>query len=301
MNLRTEISPKLAPLTGERGVFAMLALDQRESLRAMVAGDGDPDAVPDQAIIDFKSAAKPILTPHATAVLLDRHFGMADTGGSGVAAGCALILAADILHQPAGQSVQSTEFDDGVTVEVIERTGAIALKLLVMWREDEPAGSRRPIVEAFLARCAEAGVAAVVEGIVVAPAGGFAPGARDAAVLAAAKELAGGADLYKAQVPGYVPGDTTAVRDLAEKLTASIDVPWVVLSNGVHKDDFADAVEQACLGGASGFLAGRAIWADTVAEVDPSAALAARSVSRLKRLRTVVDDATERAKAEDRG
>lgn len=286
----TVLPPKLQPLGDEEGTLAMLALDQRESLRAMLAGEADPQSVPDVSLVDFKAEAGTVLTPHATAVLLDRLYAL-DEPQLRRAPECALILAADVLHQPAGGPVVRTEFDDSVTVKMIEQSAAAALKLLIMWRADETEGDRRAIVDPFLQRCADAGVAAVVEGIVVPPHGGFGAGERDAAVIAAAEELSVGADLYKAQVPGYSPGQTQNVRAQAEVLTSRLQVPWVVLSNGVKAEDFAEAVRQACLGGATGFLAGRAIWADTVLDTDRSASLRERSVSRLDELRSIVKTA----------
>ncbi|WP_299450069.1 aldolase [uncultured Serinicoccus sp.] len=283
----TVLPPRLQPLGDEEGTLAMLALDQRESLRAMLAGVDEIQSVPDASLVDFKAEAGTVLTPHATAVLLDRLYAL-DEPGLQRAPECALILAADILHQPAGGPVVRTEFDEHVTVRVIEESAAAALKLLVMWRADEAEGERRAIVDPFLQRCADAGVAAVVEGIVVPPEGGFAAGERDAAVIAAAEELSVGADLYKAQVPGYAPGETQGVQAQAELLTSRLQVPWVVLSNGVQAEDFAEAVRQACLGGAHGFLAGRAIWADTVLDADRSASLRQRSVDRLDELRGIV-------------
>ena len=283
----TVLPPRLQPLGDDEGTLAMLALDQRESLRAMLAGDDEIQAVPDGSLVDFKAEAGTVLTPHATAVLLDRLYAL-DQPRLERAPGCALILAADVLHQPAGGPVVRTEFDEHVTVQMIEQSAAAALKLLVMWRADESPAVRSAIVEPFLARCADAGVAAVVEGIVVPPEGGFAVGERDAAVIAAAEELSVGADLYKAQVPGYTPGHTEAVRAQAELLTSRLQVPWVVLSNGVRAEDFAEAVRQACLGGAHGFLAGRAIWADTVLDAQRSTSLRQRSVDRLDELRGIV-------------
>lgn len=291
MTTQTGTTSKLAPLADDDGVLAMLALDQRESLRTMLAGDKDPSTVADAALVGFKTLAANILTPHATAVLLDRSLGLSVNSRASIADDCALILAADVLHQPPGEAVRSTEFDESITVDVIRSTGAVALKLLVMWTEDGR-DVRRRITDAFLDRCRKAEVVAVVEGIVVPPESGFASGQRDAAVLAAAQELATGADLYKAQVPGYVVGDTSAVLEASAYLTESIEVPWVVLSNGVHTEDFPDAVRQACLGGAQGFLAGRAIWADTVCDADPSEAMRTRSIARLTELRAIVAETT---------
>ncbi len=69
-----------------------------------------------------------------------------------------------------------------------------------------------------------------------------------------------------------------------------IPVPWVVLSQGVARDDFPAAVRAACRAGASGMLAGRAIWSDLVGSAEPAAGLRARSVPRLRRLAAIVDE-----------
>jgi tagatose 1,6-diphosphate aldolase len=42
-------------------------------------------------------------------------------------------------------------------------------------------------------------------------------------------------------------------------------MPWVLLSGGDPYELFRDQVEIACEAGASGFLAGRALWRDYVA------------------------------------
>ena len=61
-----------------------------------------------------------------------------------------------------------------------------------------------------------------------------------------------------------------------------------MLSAGVALEDFPRGVEAACRGGASGFLAGRAIWRDALVE-DPEPALRERSVPRLRDLAALVD------------
>jgi sulfofructosephosphate aldolase len=62
-----------------------------------------------------------------------------------------------------------------------------------------------------------------------------------------------------------------------------------VLSQGVDRERFLPAVQAACRGGASGFLAGRALWSDVVGADDVPALLAERSVPRLEQLIEVVD------------
>jgi sulfofructosephosphate aldolase len=48
-------------------------------------------------------------------------------------------------------------------------------------------------------------------------------------------------------------------------------------------------VENACRGGARGFLAGRALWTNTLAADDPTELLRTQSVPRLEELIEIVD------------
>jgi sulfofructosephosphate aldolase len=66
-------------------------------------------------------------------------------------------------------------------------------------------------------------------------------------------------------------------------------VPWVVLSQGVQRDEFPAAVEAACRGGVRGFLAGRALWTNTLEADDPTELLRTQSVPRLQELLAIVD------------
>jgi sulfofructosephosphate aldolase len=279
-----------APLRTPDGDFAMVALDQRESLRRMFPANGEVGAS-DRDLRDFKALATRVLTPHASAVLLDRPYAVTSARPAEIADGCALILAADVLEQPPGQGVLNTTFDRAVTPDFIRRVGAAAIKLLVIWRPGRDQELRRDLVGEFVAVAERAGVASLVEGI-VRPAEGeewSSSSARHQAILEAAAELTSyGGTIYKAEVPGYLPGDVSRVRDHAARLTEIVAGPWVVLSNGVLQEDFAAAVGEATAGGAQGFLAGRAIWADTVPEPDPEQALRSRSVDRLGTLIGIV-------------
>jgi sulfofructosephosphate aldolase len=112
----------------------------------------------------------------------------------------------------------------------------------------------------------------------------------DAAILDAARDLAPvGPGLYKAQVPRRGKGAPAELRKACEALGSAIGRPWVVLSQGVDRADFLGAVTAACQGGASGFLAGRALWSDVVGRPDVDRVLVEVSVPRLERLVEVVD------------
>lgn len=284
----------LAALARPSGAFAMLAIDQREALRAMLA-EHATGPVSDQAVTDFKLAVTRALSPHASAILLDKQFVWNQAVESrAVAPSCALIAAADLFIPSPTVFVDSVEIDETVIPAEVAVQGAKALKLLVIWRPDEPSAARIEMTRAFISQCRTAGLVSIIEPVAKPPRGD-APFDWNAGVLAAARELGGlGADLYKAEVPLHGRGSEADIRAACAALTAAIASPWVVLSSGVEPDDFLRAVELAGLEGASGFLAGRAVWKPVIGQPDLEAALAGEATDRLKRLCDVADRAVRR-------
>lgn len=291
-------------LTRESGGFAMLAVDQREALRLMFAGGAVPEpdgsvnpavlrAVPDDVLTDFKVAATEELSPYASGVLVDRQFGLdAVVRAGAVDESCGLIMAADEFIPGSGEVVTDSVLDEDVLNSDPRSVGAVAMKLLVVWRPNESAQRRQAMVERFVAACAEAGVLSIIEPVSRAPRGSseWDEQAWNDGVLAAAKELGDrGADLYKGEVPRHGLGAEDDVRRDCATLTETIDSPWVVLSSGVAPDVFPRAVELACRQGAAGFLAGRAVWQGCVGATDQRASLRGEAVRRLRDLGEIVD------------
>lgn len=289
---QTNTGALMAPLSLASGGFAMLALDQRESLRDMFARAGYAPAVGDDTLRRFKQQGVEILSPHASGVLLDRPLAVTEERPAGIAPGCGLILAADVLHHAPEGHIHSTSLDPLVTPAFVTRVGAAAVKLLVIWRAGRDLAKRADLVSAFVDVARQAGVASLVEGIVRPD--GDEPWAsarqRDEAVIAAAAELCSfRPTIYKAEVPGYSEGDLSRVHAESVTMSQVVSGPWVVLSNGVRQADFAEAVRLACAGGAHGFLAGRAIWSDVIGERDQATALRTRSARRLDHMADIVE------------
>lgn len=281
----------LAALARPSGGLAMLALDQRGSLESMFAAAGRP--VTNTDLDAFRADVLRTVAHHASAVLLER--GYLSRGGitRWPAEGPPLILAVDALDQEPGAPVRDAQLDREA-VGVAPELGARALKLLMPWMagaDDETHDRQAATVSAFVEAAHAAGLPALVEAIVH---GGTRPGERRATpdeLLDAAARLSRGADVYKAQVPVH-GGETVAdVTALAREMTQVVGIPWVVLSTGVPDDRFPELVAASCRGGASGFLAGRAIWSRAVpATTDTSRqALLAASAADLVRLVSIVD------------
>jgi sulfofructosephosphate aldolase len=279
----------LAALARPSGAFAMVALDQRESLRTMLGGE----TVADEALTRFKVDAARALTPHASAVLLDVALGLGPVLEAGVLAdGCGLIVAADQLVQQPGGIVEDTAVDGAVFTDPGVTTRADAYKLLVIWRPGRDRARRAATVRAFVDACRQRGRPGIVEGIVRPDPGDHLTPARHAElVIEAAVELTEAApDLYKAEVPSLGLADDDAITAAATRVTEAIAAPWVVLSNGVRPERFDDAAIAAARGGASGFLAGRAIWIESIATEDPRAHLETVAAPRLAALAGRIDD-----------
>jgi sulfofructosephosphate aldolase len=249
----------------ENGTYAMVAMDQRESLRTMFREHGHDDS--DQRVRMFKTAVARELAPHASGFLIEPQF--VDDVRPYVPRG--LILAVDLLEQERGGIVEDTRLDELDAVP----DGVEALKLLVIWRDDGRRGERVEMCERFVALAARHEVLSVLEPVV----------REDHQIVEAARELgATRPSLYKCQAPRE--GDVVA---RCEEITSVLPVPWVVLSQGVPRDEFPGAVEAACMGGARGFLAGRALWTNTLAADDPTELLRTESVRRLEELIEIVD------------
>jgi tagatose 1,6-diphosphate aldolase len=91
---------------------------------------------------------------------------------------------------------------------------------------------------------------------------------RPQVVRETARRLSGlGIDVLKLEFPidaAFNP-DHAQWKAECEAISAVCQVPWVLLSAGVDFETFEQQTRVACEAGASGWLAGRAIWKESVA------------------------------------
>jgi len=280
----------LTNLARPSGALAMVAVDQREALRGMFAAH-QSTPVPDSQLTQFKVDVARELSPFASALLVDQEFGIdAIIDQKALAPTCGLIAAADLLVGPAGGAATDTAVDPDVDPIRMRDIGSVGLKFLVLWRNDESPESRLKLVDEFNQLCAKSGLPSIIEVIVKPPTDSSRSFDREEELIIAAKEASNwNADLYKAEVPFHGEGDLLAITRNSQRITEAVGTPWVVLSNGVKAPFFADAVKACAQGGASGFLAGRAVWADIVGSADIPAALREVSIPRLEKLAEIVD------------
>lgn len=278
-------------ITRASGGFAMLAVDQREAMRLMFAAAGAKTPVADSVLTDFKVNAAKILSPYASAVLLDQQFCYRQAvEQNAVAKSCAMIVAADDFIPGNGIPVDNVVIDKKINAQAVKRDGAKALKLLVLWRSDEDAQQRLDMVKEFNELCHSNGLLSIIEPVVRPPRCGD-KFDREQAIIDAAKELGdSGADLYKVEMPLYGKGARSDLLTASQHLNGHINMPWVILSSGVDEKLFSRAVRVAMEAGASGFLAGRAVWSSVIGLPDTELMLRDVSAPKLQRLGDIVDE-----------
>lgn len=278
-------------ITRASGGFAMLAVDQREAMRSMFAAAGATLPVTDSVLTDFKVNAAKTLSPFASAILLDQQFCYRQAvEQKAIATSCAMIVAADKFIPGNGIPVDSVVIDKSIDAQAVKQDGAKALKLLVLWRSDEDAQQRLEMVKEFNQLCHANGLLSIIEPVVRPPRRGD-KFDREQAIIEAAKELGdSGADLYKVEMPLHGKGTQHQLLTASQHLNEHIHMPWVILSSGVDEKLFPRAVSVAMRAGASGFLAGRAVWSSVIGLPDTEMMLRDISVPKLQRLGEIVDE-----------
>lgn len=278
-------------ITRPSGGFAMLAVDQREAMRLMFVAAGIKAPVSDQVLTDFKVNAAKILSPYASAILVDQQFCYKQVvEQKAIAKSCSMIVAVDEFIPGNGIPVDSVVIDKNIDPQAVKKDGGKALKLLVLWRSDEDPKQRLNMVKEFNQLCHANGLVSIIEPVVRPPRCGD-KFDREQAIIDAARELGdSGADLYKVEMPLSGKGSQQELLTASQKLNEHINMPWVILSSGVDEKLFPRAVRVAMTAGASGFLAGRAVWSSVVGLPDTELMLRDISVPKLQRLGEIVDE-----------
>ena len=258
----------LQQISNEKGHITMCALDHRGSLQKML-GKGMGREPSYQDMVDFKLDVCEALSPHASAMLLDPVYGAAQAMAGGVyTRGAGLLVSTEETGYSGDSQARVSRELQGWGVEKIRRMGASGAKLLLYYRPDvEVAAQQRAVVEKLSKDCADQDLAFIVEPVSYAVGNEASDGTFSAAkpeiVIQTAREITPlGVDVLKAEFPvNMTPeSDVAEMSEYCKRLSEASVSPWIILSAGVGFEDFVREVEIACKSGASGFLAGRALW-----------------------------------------
>ena len=123
----------LEALADSQGVIAALAIDQRGALRSLFAKamGAEPTRLPAELLVTFKEAASRILTPHASAILLDPEYGLPAAKQRAKSAG--LLQAYEQTGYDKQVRGRMPRLLQGWTVERLVEAGADSVKLLLYY------------------------------------------------------------------------------------------------------------------------------------------------------------------------
>lgn len=255
----------LDAIANAQGRLAVLAMDQRGTLRRMLDGVGKPSTAAD--LTAFKVDVIGALSPLSSGVLTDVEYGVPAVRAAGALAdGVGLLIAAE----PVEKEKWNGEYRNvaGRDAAWVRENSGDALKFLVYWDPDRVAGEGEPdlaaetmaLVGDIVKDCAATGLPSVIEPLVAVAPGAPKPSPQEKAeaVIRSATRLATlNPSLLKLEWPGGPEG----CARVSEALGA---VPWTLLSAGVEYEEFVERVKIALDAGACGFIAGRAIWGEAV-------------------------------------
>jgi tagatose 1,6-diphosphate aldolase len=286
----------LQEIANPRGLFTITAMDHRGSLQKAL-NPGDPKSVTYQDMVDFKLEQLRTLAPHSSAILIDPVFGAAAGLKSGLLAGTqGFLVSLEATGYDESEGDRITTTADGWSVEKIKRMGASAVKVLLYYNPgSKTASAQEDYVRWAREECAKFDIPLLVEPMTYHIVGGPKKGTAEFAklkprmVIDTARVLCPlGLDVLKSEFPDDpdFEKDEAAMARHCQELTEAAGIPWVLLSAGVDYDTFKLQTTIACENGASGFLAGRAIWQEAPGMPDKERAkfLKKTAVGRLKEL-----------------
>jgi len=261
---------RLQQTAGPAGTFSVLAVDHRGPLRRAL-GKESPQGKTKEALTALKSDIVRQLAPATSAVLLDPETAAGQCLADGSMPGRTGLIVALDTGSTGDPLNRSTGLVENWSVEKTVRLGASAVKMLLYYHPEAPeAGAREALVRRVAQDCAKCDIPFFLEPLSCASDGSqgpLPPEQRRAVVIETARRLVPlGVDILKAEFPVDVniEPNQSVWRDACEELTDAGDVPWVLLSAGVSYDIFLKQVRTACEAGASGVMAGRAVWKEAV-------------------------------------
>ena len=272
----------LEKMSDKNGVIAALAIDQRGSLKKMLAAAANKPAN-EEDIVEFKKAISSELTPYASAILLDPEYGL--PASKVRADGSGLLVSYEKTGYDATEPGRLPDLISVWSVRRLKEAGADSIKFLLYIDPDEDKSiidQKEAFVERVGDECVAEDIPFFVELVTYDDSIGDVKSAEYAKVkphkvIEAMKEFSKPQyhiDVLKVEVPinlDYVEGfngdnpvvytKDEAIKYFKEQSDAT-KLPYIFLSAGVSAQAFRDELHLAKDADAkfNGVLCGRATW-----------------------------------------
>ncbi len=276
----------LQRVSDKRGVIAAAAMDQRGSLQKSLAREKGGE-ITDTMMEEFKSLVTEVLTPHASAILLDPEWGLPASKRRAKNAG--LLLAYEKTGYDKTGPGRLGDLLDHWSARRLKEAGADCVKILLYYTPDDPKDvndKKHAWVERIGDECRANDIPYFLEFV------GYDEGADEKGVEYAKKKPhivtesmrefskdRYGVDVLKVEVPvnmKFVEGTKSFAGEKAYSKKEAIDLfhqaasvatkPFIYLSAGVSNAEFSETLELAGETGVkfNGVLCGRATWKEGI-------------------------------------
>ena len=290
MKLSEGKQKRLQALANDRGVIAAAAMDQRGSLQKSLAASRGVDVkeITPAMMSEFKVAVSKVLTPHASAILLDPEFGL--DAAKARASNAGLLLAYELSGYDNTRPGRLPDLLPHVSVKRLVDWGADAVKILIYYTPYEEAqinDVKHAFIERIGAECETYQIPFFLEFVGYDPKGGDEKGleyakAKPEIVKRSMEEFSKPqykVDVLKVEVPvnaEYVEGSSVYKGQKAytreeglkhfRDAAAVAPKPFIYLSAGVGNAQFTESLKMASEAGTeySGVLCGRATWKEGI-------------------------------------
>ena len=280
----------LNALSNKNGVIAAAAMDQRGSLKkSIAAAKGVPqEQVTPDMMAEFKVAVSRVLTPHASAILLDPEFGLPAAKARSKNAG--LLLAYEESGYDNTKPGRLPDLLPHLSVKRIKEMGADAVKILIYYSPFDNADVndiKHAFIERIGAECETYDIPFFLEFVGYDPAGADEKGLeyakkKPSIVIGSMEEFGKPqykVDVLKVEVPTnaeFVEGSSVFKGQAAQthkealalyrKAADVAQKPFIYLSAGVGNAQFVESLNLAAEAGTaySGVLCGRATWKEGI-------------------------------------
>ena len=253
-------------ICASNGMMMVVAADQRGGMRKVLADTPEEQAAIDEGTLGrVKSGIVKHLANKASCILLDAVCAVPDVVDDGtLARDTALLIGLDASGWDTDENgYRISKLVPGMNARRVRELGGTGAKLMVYLRSDTPDANTTNIqtIRDCVADFAAEDLLLVVEFLTYQL-----EGESDEDYARVFPELIVGGtriclDLGSKVLKLPYPGNPEACRQVTELCEG---VPWAVLSAGVNHETFLGQVEIAMEQGASGVIAGRALWKDCI-------------------------------------
>ena len=283
----------LSSIANSDGVFSIVAMDQRNTLKKMFAAVGV--TATDDDMMQAKIAVASALSKAASGILLDPTWGVPAVNQNDILpASCGLLIAAENPDRGNFNGEPRPTKMPGQDAAWVKSLGGQAVKVLVSMHPGRPRNSGEPdltsetveLVRSIVADCKAQGIPSVIENLIYPL-----PNAEPLTDEQKENLIVESAILLNETKPDLLKLEFPITERGCKRLADSLTVPWAVLSAGVAFEQFKKAIILSCdAGGASGFIAGRSIWKEAIgmSKVEQDKFLTSTAVARLEELNQTV-------------